>query len=75
MRGRQVEALKREVSRLRGERDQMRREMRERALAAPPEAEGGGGLSAELRALVTAESSIVQEAAALRQQASAIRVG
>ena len=73
---------------MRGERDKLRRDLRGRAAAmgeggsrhdqahptggVPGGASGHPAISAELQALVAAESGIVQEAAALKLQASSI---
>jgi len=85
MRSRQLEALKREVSRIRGEREALRKEARECASFVPAFGADGGashsgagalgsaeadGISAELRALIVSESSILEEAAYLKQQVS-----
>ena len=86
-RRKQIDTLKREVMRLRGEREQLKRELRDRSAgvggaivsshgalrpAASLEIGGGAaGMSEGLRSLLAAESALVDEAAALRQQAAA----
>jgi predicted RNase H-like nuclease (RuvC/YqgF family) len=83
VRTRQIEVLKREVSRLRSEREALRRDLATRTASMHASAGGGlfggaeaeGGMSADLRALIAAESSLLEEASALKRQASGVARG
>ena len=83
VRTRQIEVLKREVSRLRSEREALRRDLATRTASIHASAGGGlfsgmeaeGGMSADLRALIAAESSLLEEASALKRQASGVARG